>query len=81
MAEFILDGKFSSVDVSILDLFRFDEGRSIPEYNVVKEVIYPSNAGKEEFRPSTVKNSGRDLLFFENKSLLYKIRSPCTNDC
>jgi hypothetical protein len=36
MAEFILDGKFSSVDVSMLDLFRFDEGRSIPEYNVFK---------------------------------------------
>jgi sarcosine oxidase subunit beta len=35
MAEYILDGKFSSVDVSMLDLFRFDEGRSIPEYNVV----------------------------------------------
>jgi sarcosine oxidase subunit beta len=35
MAEFILDGKFSSVDVSMLDLFRFDEGRSIQEYNVI----------------------------------------------
>ncbi len=35
MAEFILDGKFSSVDVSMLDLNRFDEGRLIQEYNVV----------------------------------------------
>lgn len=35
MAELILDGKFSSVDVSILDLNRFEEGRLIQEYNVV----------------------------------------------
>jgi sarcosine oxidase subunit beta len=35
MAEKILDGKFSSVDVSMLDLKRFEEGRSIQEYNVV----------------------------------------------
>lgn len=35
MAEFILDGKFKSVDVSMLDLARFDEGRLIREYNVV----------------------------------------------
>ncbi len=35
MSEFILDGNFSSVDVSILDLKRFEEGRLIQEYNVV----------------------------------------------
>jgi sarcosine oxidase subunit beta len=35
MAEFILDGRFSSVDVSMLDLARFGEGRLIREYNVV----------------------------------------------
>jgi hypothetical protein len=35
MSEFILDGKFSSVDVSMLDLNRFKEGRLIKEYNVV----------------------------------------------
>ncbi|MEW5830469.1 MAG: FAD-dependent oxidoreductase [Chloroflexota bacterium] len=35
MAEFILDGGFRSVDVSMLDLARFDEGREIREYNVV----------------------------------------------
>lgn len=35
MAEFILDGRFSTVDVSPLDLARFDEGRQIREYNVV----------------------------------------------
>jgi sarcosine oxidase subunit beta len=35
MAEKILDGKFSSVDVSMLDLKRFEEGRIIQEYNVV----------------------------------------------
>ncbi len=34
MAEFILDGRFSTVDVSGLNLQRF-EGRVIPEYNVV----------------------------------------------
>ena len=35
MSEYILDGKFSAVDVSMLDLARFDEGRLIKEYNVV----------------------------------------------
>jgi len=35
MSELILDGTFSSVDVSALDLARFDEGRLIKEYNVV----------------------------------------------
>lgn len=35
MSEIILDGKFSTVDVSMLDLKRFEEGRSIREYNVV----------------------------------------------
>jgi len=35
MAEYILDGKFKSVDVSMLDLARFGEGRLIREYNVV----------------------------------------------
>jgi len=35
MSELILDGKFSSVDVSMLDLKRFSEGRLIQEYNVV----------------------------------------------
>jgi len=35
MSEFILDGKFSTVDVSMLDLARFEEGRLIKEYNVV----------------------------------------------
>jgi sarcosine oxidase subunit beta len=35
MAELILDGKFSSVDVSMLDLARFQESRLIEEYNVV----------------------------------------------
>jgi sarcosine oxidase subunit beta len=35
MSEFILDGKFSSVDVSMLDLKRFEEGRLIQEYNVI----------------------------------------------
>ncbi len=35
MSEYILDGKFSSADVSMLDLKRFDEGRLIQEYNVV----------------------------------------------
>jgi sarcosine oxidase subunit beta len=35
MSEYILDGKFSSVDVSMLDLKRFVEGRLIKEYNVV----------------------------------------------
>jgi sarcosine oxidase subunit beta len=35
MAELILDGKFQSLDVSMLDLARFEEGRQIREYNVV----------------------------------------------
>jgi len=35
MAEIILDGKFQSIDVSMLDLARFEEGRLIQEYNVV----------------------------------------------
>ncbi len=35
MSEFILDGKYSSLDVSMLDLERFEEGRMIQEYNVV----------------------------------------------
>ena len=35
MTEYILDGKFKTVDVSMLDLARFDEGRDIREYNVV----------------------------------------------
>lgn len=35
MSELILDGRFSSVDVSMLDLARFEQGRSIKEYNVV----------------------------------------------
>jgi len=35
MSEYILDGKFSTLDVSMLDLARFQEGRLIKEYNVV----------------------------------------------
>lgn len=35
MSELILNGTFSTVDVSMLDLARFDEGRLIKEYNVV----------------------------------------------
>jgi sarcosine oxidase, subunit beta len=35
MAEIILDGQAKAVDVSMLDLARFDEGRFIKEYNVV----------------------------------------------
>lgn len=35
MAEIILDGQAKSVDVSMLDLARFNEGRLIQEYNVV----------------------------------------------
>lgn len=35
MTEYILDGKFSTVDVSMLDLARFAEERLITEYNVV----------------------------------------------
>jgi sarcosine oxidase subunit beta len=35
MSELILDGRFATVDVSMLDLARFEEGRLIKEYNVV----------------------------------------------
>ena len=35
MAEYILDGEFVSLDVSSLDLARFEEDRMIKEYNVV----------------------------------------------
>ena len=35
MTEYILDGQFSTVDVSMLDLARFEEERLIKEYNVV----------------------------------------------
>jgi sarcosine oxidase subunit beta len=35
MSEIILDGQASSLDISMLDLARFDEGRAIHEYNVV----------------------------------------------
>ena len=35
MAEIILDGHASTLDVSMLDLARFEEGRLIREYNVV----------------------------------------------
>jgi sarcosine oxidase, subunit beta len=35
MTELILDGEFKTLDVSMLDLARFDEGRLIQEYNVV----------------------------------------------
>ncbi len=35
MSEYILDGKFTTLDVSMLDLARFEEGRLIKEYNVV----------------------------------------------
>lgn len=35
MSEYILDGRFSTLDVSMLDLKRFEEGRLIKEYNVV----------------------------------------------
>ncbi len=35
MSEYIVDGKFSTLDVSLLDLARFEEGRLIREYNVV----------------------------------------------
>jgi len=35
MSEYILDGTFSTLDVSMLDLARFEEGRLIKEYNVV----------------------------------------------
>ncbi len=35
MSEIILEGKATTVDVSMLDLARFEEGRLIPEYNVI----------------------------------------------
>jgi hypothetical protein len=35
MAEILLDGVAHSVDVSMLDLRRFEESRLIREYNVV----------------------------------------------
>jgi sarcosine oxidase subunit beta len=35
MSEYVVDRKFSTVDVSMLDLARFEEGRLIKEYNVV----------------------------------------------
>jgi sarcosine oxidase subunit beta len=35
MTELILDGEYRTVDVSMLDLARFEEGRLIREYNVV----------------------------------------------
>ncbi len=35
MAEYILDGNFQSLDVSMLDLARFKEDRQMREYNVV----------------------------------------------
>jgi sarcosine oxidase subunit beta len=35
MAELILDGKFLTVDVSMLDLARFQDGRLMKEYHVV----------------------------------------------
>jgi sarcosine oxidase subunit beta len=35
MTEYIVDGQFSTLDVSMLDLARFREGRLIKEYNVV----------------------------------------------
>jgi len=35
MTEFILDGEFKTLDVSMLDLARFEEDRLIKEYNVV----------------------------------------------
>jgi len=35
MSELILDGKYSTLDASMLDLDRFEQGRMIKEYNVV----------------------------------------------
>jgi sarcosine oxidase, subunit beta len=35
MSEIILDGKASTLDISMLDLARFQENRLIREYNVV----------------------------------------------
>jgi sarcosine oxidase subunit beta len=35
MTEIIVDGKATTVDISMLDLARFEEGRLIHEYNVV----------------------------------------------
>jgi sarcosine oxidase subunit beta len=35
MAEILLDGRATTLDISMLDFARFSEGRLIPEYNVV----------------------------------------------
>jgi hypothetical protein len=35
MSEIILDGKATTLDISMLDLARFSENRLIHEYNVV----------------------------------------------
>ena len=35
ISELILDGEFSTLDVSMLDLARFAEHRLVQEYNVV----------------------------------------------
>jgi sarcosine oxidase subunit beta len=35
MAEIIIDGQATTMDISMLDLSRFNEGRLIQEYNVV----------------------------------------------
>ena len=35
MSEFILEGQASTVDVTMLDLARFEEGRPVEEYNVI----------------------------------------------
>jgi hypothetical protein len=35
MAEFLMTGKATTVDVSMLDLDRFAGGRLVPEYNVI----------------------------------------------
>jgi len=35
MSEIILDGAAKTVDVSMLDLVRFEEGRLVREYNVI----------------------------------------------
>jgi hypothetical protein len=35
MSELIQDGEFKTLDVSMLDLVRFKEGRLVQEYNVV----------------------------------------------
>ena len=35
MAKYIVDGEYSILDISMLDLACFEEGRLIKEYNVV----------------------------------------------